>query len=84
MRDRINGNRARFVAGLRDAGVPGDHDGLLLQRGMFSLLPLGTERVARLREEFAIYVVGSGRINVAGITDANLAPACEALAVVLS
>ena len=59
----------RFVTGLRDAGAAGDHEGLLRQRGMFSLLPLGTERVARLRDEFAIYVVGSGRINVAGLTE---------------
>lgn len=36
-------------------------------RGMFSLLPLGKERVERLREEFAIYVVGEGRINIAGL-----------------
>jgi aspartate aminotransferase len=84
MRDRINGNRRRFVAGLREAGAQGDHDGLLRQRGMFSLLPLGQERVARLRDEFAIYAVGSGRINVAGLTEANLAPVCRALASVMS
>jgi aspartate aminotransferase len=84
MRDRINGNRARFVAGLREAGAPGDHEGLLRQRGMFSLLPLGVERVVRLRDEFAIYAVGGGRVNVAGLTEANLAPVCEALAAVLS
>jgi aspartate/tyrosine/aromatic aminotransferase len=84
MRDRINGNRRRFVAGLREAGADGDHDGLMRQRGMFSLLPLGEERVARLRDEFAIYAVGSGRINVAGLTEANLGRVCRALAAVLS
>lgn len=36
-------------------------------RGMFSLLPLGAARVQRLREEFAIYMVGEGRINIAGL-----------------
>jgi aspartate/tyrosine/aromatic aminotransferase len=82
MRDRINGNRRRFVAGLQAVGVPGDAEGLLRQRGMFSLLPLGEERVARLRDEFAIYVVGKGRINVAGLTEANLDPVCRALAAV--
>ena len=35
--------------------------------GMFSLLPLGADRVKRLREEFAIYMVGTGRINLAGL-----------------
>jgi aspartate/tyrosine/aromatic aminotransferase len=82
MRERINGNRARFVAGLHAAGASGDHEGLLRQRGMFSLLPLGEERVARLRDEHAIYVVGSGRINVAGLTEENTAPVCEAIALV--
>lgn len=84
MRGRINGNRHTFVAGLQAAGAPGNHEGLMRQRGMFSLLPLGEERVARLREEFAIYVVGRGRINVAGITEANLAPVCRAVAAVTS
>ena len=84
MRGRINGNRRAFVAGLQAAGAPGDHEGLMRQRGMFSLLPLGEERVARLRDEYAIYVVGRGRINVAGLTAANLGPVCEALATVTS
>jgi aspartate/tyrosine/aromatic aminotransferase len=84
MRGRINGNRRAFVAGLQAAGAPGDHEGLLRQRGMFSLLPLGEERVARLRDDYAIYVVGKGRVNVAGLTAANLGPVCEALAAVTS
>ena len=82
MRDRINGNRARFVAGLQAAGAPGNHESLLRQRGMFSLLPLGEERVARLRDEFGVYVVGKGRVNVAGLTQTNLEPVCRAIAAV--
>ncbi|MEX1334531.1 MAG: aminotransferase class I/II-fold pyridoxal phosphate-dependent enzyme, partial [Candidatus Limnocylindrales bacterium] len=82
MRDRINGNRARFVDGLRAAGAAGSHDSLLRQRGMFSLLPLGEERVARLRDEFGVYVVGKGRVNVAGLTADNLEPVCRAIATV--
>jgi aspartate/tyrosine/aromatic aminotransferase len=84
MRDRINGNRAKFVAGLQAAGAPGNHESLMRQRGMFSLLPLGEERVARLRDEFAVYVVGKGRVNVAGLTAANLEPVCRAIAAVTS
>lgn len=38
-----------------------------VHRGMFTLLPLGKERVERLRNEFAIYIVGEGRINLAGL-----------------
>jgi aspartate/tyrosine/aromatic aminotransferase len=82
MRDRINGNRAKFVAGLNEAGAPGDHESLMRQRGMFSLLPLGEERVARLRDEFGVYVVGKGRVNVAGLTADNLEPVCRAIAAV--
>ena len=82
MRSRINGNRERFVAGLVEAGAPGDYSSLMRQRGMFSLLDLSAEQVARLRDEFAVYVVGKGRVNVAGLTQQNLKPVCEALAAV--
>ena len=41
------------------------------------------EQVLRLREEFAIYAVASGRINVAGMTPDNMAPLCEAIVAVL-
>ena len=84
MRGRINGNRRRFVDGLTSAGASGDHSGLMRQRGMFSLLPLGEERVTRLRDEYAIYVVGKGRVNVAGLTEANLDTVCRAIAAVTS
>jgi aspartate/tyrosine/aromatic aminotransferase len=83
MRERINGNRAAFVDGLAAAGAPGDHSGLLRQRGMFSLLGLTDEQVRRLKEEHAVYVVGRGRVNVAGLTQANLATVCAAIATVL-
>jgi len=84
MRDRINGNRARFVTGLQAADAPGDHEALMRQRGMFSLLPLGETRVARLRDEYGVYVVGVGRVNVAGLTADNLDPVCRAIAAVTS
>ena len=84
MRARINGNRRKFVAGLSQAGARGDYEGLMRQRGMFSLLDLSEEQVTRLRDEFAVYVVGKGRVNVAGLTEANLEPVCRALAAVTS
>jgi aspartate/tyrosine/aromatic aminotransferase len=84
MRERINDNRARFVAGLSEAGAPGQHERYLRQRGLFSLLGLSDEQVARLRDEFAVYVVARGRVNVAGLTEANLRPVCEAIAAVTS
>ena len=72
MRNRILGNRAALVEGLVAADVPGQWDPIRRQRGMFALLGLSNEQVARLRDEFAVYVVSRGRINVAGLTAANL------------
>jgi aspartate aminotransferase len=83
MRDRINGNRQRFVEGLLAAGAPFDPTPLLRQRGMFSLLDMTATQVARLREEMAIYLVGAGRVNVAGLTTANLEPVCTGIAAVM-
>ncbi|MET1232918.1 MAG: amino acid aminotransferase [Candidatus Limnocylindrales bacterium] len=80
MRGRINDNRVRFVEGLRAARVPFDPEPLHRQRGMFSLLDMSAEQVTWLREDRAIYLVGAGRVNVAGITTANLEPVCEAIA----
>jgi aromatic-amino-acid transaminase len=42
------------------------------QNGMFSMLPISPEKVAELREESAIYMAGSGRFNVAGLSDDNV------------
>jgi len=39
--------------------------------------------VGRLKSEFGVYIVGSGRISVAGITQANIGPLCQAIAKVL-
>jgi aspartate/tyrosine/aromatic aminotransferase len=72
MRNRILGNRAMLVDGLVAAGVPGNWEPLRHQRGMFALLGLSADQVTRLRDEFAVYVVSRGRINVAGLTAANL------------
>jgi aspartate/tyrosine/aromatic aminotransferase len=83
MRERINGNRRAFVDGLAAAGAP-DLSRLMRQRGMFSLLGMSADQVRRLKEEFAVYVVGGGRVNVAGITQRNLEPACRAIATVLA
>jgi aspartate/tyrosine/aromatic aminotransferase len=72
MRNRILGNRAALVEAFIAADVPGQWDPIRHQRGMFALLGLSSDQVARLRDEFAVYVVGRGRINVAGLTAANL------------
>ena len=68
MRDRIKANRRALVAALEARSIPGDWSGIATQRGMFALLGLSADQVARLRDEHAVYVVGHGRINVAGFT----------------
>jgi aspartate/tyrosine/aromatic aminotransferase len=84
MRNRILGNRAALVEALLAAGVPGDWEPIRHQRGMFALLGLSPEQVARLRDEFAVYVVTRGRINVAGLTRANLPHVVEAVEAVIA
>lgn len=83
MRDRITETRKAFVEGLKAAGAKRDFSFLERQRGMFSFSGLDRGQVERLRKEHSIYIVGSGRINVAGITPRNLPYLCEAIASVL-
>jgi aspartate/tyrosine/aromatic aminotransferase len=84
MRNRINDNRHALVEALESRGIPGDWSAIASQRGMFALLGLTADQVARLRDEFAVYVVGRGRINVAGFTTVNLLPFADALAEVIA
>jgi aspartate/tyrosine/aromatic aminotransferase len=49
---------------------------------MFSYLGVSVEQVARLREEYSIYMVNSGRINIAGVNQQNLEYLADALAAV--
>ncbi|MEL7088489.1 MAG: aminotransferase class I/II-fold pyridoxal phosphate-dependent enzyme, partial [Planctomycetota bacterium] len=82
MRDRINAMRTAFAAGLDERGVQLSPDGngfISQQRGMFTLSGLGQDHVAALREKHSIYIVGSGRINVAGMTARNLPMLCDAI-----
>ena len=83
MRDRINGTRRLLVETLKAKGVDADFSFILNQKGMFSFSGLTKDHVQRLRDEHSIYIVGSGRINVAGITEANVERLCEAIASIL-
>ena len=83
MRDRINTMRTLFVDTLETKGVQRDFSFIAHQRGMFSFSGLTPEQVEALRERYSIYIVSSGRINVAGMTKDNIGPLCEAIAEVL-
>ncbi len=72
MRDRINQVRIQFVNALKEAGISRDFSFLENQKGMFSFTGLNKEQAIELRERHSIYIVESGRVNVAGITSSNL------------
>ncbi len=80
MRDRINGLRNSLAAALEAEGFGDRFAGVAHQTGMFSLLNLSPEQVARLQSEKSIYFPGNGRINVAGLTDANIPYVAKAIA----
>lgn len=77
MRERLTAMRAA----LADA-VP-QLENLRRQRGLFALLPLDAAAVETLRRDQAIYMAGSGRINIAGLNAETVAPFARALATVL-
>jgi aromatic-amino-acid transaminase len=83
MRERIKTLRRQLVDGLKRHGARGDFSFILRQRGMFSYTGLTARQVERLREEFGIYAVSTGRICVAALNANNLDYVCASIAAVL-
>ncbi|MDY0887310.1 aromatic amino acid transaminase [Kosakonia sp. CFBP8986] len=83
MRTRIKAMRQTLVDALNAAMPTGDFTYLLKQRGMFSYTGLSAAQVERLREEFGIYLVSSGRICVAGLNNRNVHRVAQAFAAVM-
>jgi len=83
MRNRINQMRHLFVETLNEKGVQQDFSFIAHQRGMFSFSGLTPAHVKALREKHGVYIVGSGRISVAGMTEGNMDYLCAAIADVL-
>lgn len=83
MRDRIQGMRRSFVAKLSEHGANIDSSFIERQRGMFSMSGLGKVHAEQLRREHSIYIVDSGRINVAGMTSSNIDKLCRGIAEVV-
>jgi aromatic-amino-acid transaminase len=83
MRERILAMR-RSLHGVLSARLPGRDFGYFLsQRGMFSYTGLSAAQVDRLRDEFGVYLVRSGRICVAGLNTSNVERTAAAMAAVL-
>jgi aromatic-amino-acid transaminase len=83
MRDRIRAMRNGLVERLKASGVDRDFSFVNAQRGMFSYSGLTAPQVDRLREEFGIYAVSTGRICVAALNTRNLDVVASAIAHVL-
>ena len=83
MRVRIKAMREQLVAKLKAAGVPGDLSFITRQKGMFSYSGLNKAQMERLRGEFGIYGVDSGRICVAALNGRNLDAVAAAIARVI-
>ncbi|KPL49554.1 aromatic amino acid aminotransferase [Xanthomonas axonopodis] len=81
MRERIHSLRAGLVEKLATLGAP-EFDFIQRQAGMFSYSGLTRTQVDRLRDEFAIYAVGTGRICVAALSQRNLDYVAQAVATV--
>ncbi len=83
MRDRIKVMRRYLVDGIHQR-VPGaDFSFVLQQRGMFSYSGLSREQVLRLRSEYSIYTIETGRICVAALTSKNIDYVADAIARVM-
>ena len=83
MRDRIRSMRLAMVEQLTALGAKRDFGFVAEQRGMFSYSGLTVEQVERLKNEFGIYAVGTGRICVAALNNGNLDSVTRAIHAVL-
>ncbi|MDF3196441.1 amino acid aminotransferase [Pseudomonas sp. 1928-m] len=83
MRERIRGMRMAMVEQLAALNCKRDFSFVAQQRGMFSYSGLTAEQVERLKTEFGIYAVSTGRICVAALNQRNLPAVTQAIAAVL-
>ncbi|HSB98722.1 MAG TPA: amino acid aminotransferase [Burkholderiaceae bacterium] len=83
MRDRIRSMREQLITKLREAGVRQDMSFIASQQGMFSYSGLSADQMRRLRSEFSVYGVDSGRICVAALNERNLDHVARSIASVM-
>ncbi len=72
VRLRIKSMRTLLTDGINNNAAGMDFSHIKQQQGMFSFLGITSDQLNRLREEFAIYIVGSTRVNLAGINSTNI------------
>ncbi len=83
MRERLSGMGALLHGALKTKAPEHDFSHLINANGMFCFLGVTPEQVNRLKEDFGVYMVGSSRINVAGITPGNVDYLASSIAAVL-
>jgi len=83
MRERIKAMRKTLVEGIQARAPGADFGFVLAQRGMFSYSGLTKAQVDRLREEFSIYAIDTGRICVAALNTGNVGYVANAIAKVI-
>lgn len=83
MRDRLSGMRSLLHKSLQAAAPSHNFDHLVRSKGMFCYLGISADKVAELKQDRAIYMAGSSRMNVAGITPANVEYLASSIANVL-
>ena len=83
MQQRLAGVRDQVSAAFRERLGNNRFDFIAAQEGMFSLLGLAPEQVARLREENGIYMAGDSRINIAGLREAQIPAFVDAVVSIL-
>jgi len=83
MRDRIRAMRTGLVEQLAARKVDQDFSFVIKQRGMFSYTGLTAAQVERMRAEFGIYAVGTGRICLAALNTKNVDYVADAIAAVI-
>ena len=83
MRKRIKHLRGQLVDAIKAEGVEQDFSFIERQHGMFSFLGINAAQVDQLVNEHSVYLVGSSRINLAGLNQRNIAYVAKAIAAVL-
>ncbi|MFT4769402.1 MAG: aspartate aminotransferase [Glaciecola sp.] len=82
MCERVNGLRGNLVEKLQ-ASTGRDFEFIRAEKGMFSFLGLSGEQVQTLRDDYSVYMLGSSRINVAGVNARNIDYLADSIASVL-
>ena len=83
MRERIKHLRLDLVAKIKQHAPKADFSHVIAQRGMFSYSGLTKEQVQRLRKDYSIYAIETGRICVAALNSKNVDYVAEAIAAVI-